>query len=235
MLEERISTQVSLLQFTDALFPIGGYAHSSGLEYYAESGLVRDASGVKEVLISHLQGRTGPSDAVAVALSVGLARQRDLERCLVLDWELDAQNHVAEFREASRQMGHQTARVAATLTNDPFVADYLEAVESVESTGTPGHHSVSFGITGGIIGWDPEQAAAAYLFSSASQFVSAATRLLPLGQMEAQRILWAVGPLIASLARETSGKNQGDIWSFSPGLEVAGMRHAKLRQRLFRS
>ncbi len=223
---------VSLLQFADALFPIGGHAHSFGLEYYVETGRVRDSHGVQEVLVSHLHGRSGPCDAVAVAVAGRLARQRDLEGCLALDRDMDVQNHVNESREASRQMGHQTARVAAALTNDPFMIAYLGAVESTE---TPGHHSVSFGMSGGVIGWDPEQAAAAFLFSTASQIVGAATRLVPLGQLDAQRILWAVGPLIASLARETLGKEQGDIWSFSPGLEVAGMRHAKLKQRLFRS
>ena len=94
---------------------------------------------------------------------------------------------------------------------------------------------MAFGISGGIIGWDAEQAASAFLFSTASQIVGAASRLMPLGQLDAQKVLWAVGPLIASLAHEAPGKESQDIWSFSPGLEVAGMRHARLEQRLFRS
>jgi len=149
-----------------------------------------------------------------------------------LDRDLDAMNHVSESREASRQMGHQTARVAAALTEDSFLSDYLAAVESGK---TPGHHPVAFGISGGIIGWDPEQAASAFLFSTASQIVGAATRLMPLGQLDAQKILWAVGPLITSLAHEALGKDTQGIWGFNPGLEVAGMRHARLEQRLFRS
>jgi urease accessory protein len=225
-------THVSLLQFADALFPIGGYAHSFGLEYYVETGRIKGPPEVQEFLLSHLHGRAGPCDAVAAAVAGRLARQRDLEGCMALDLDMDVRSHVNESREASRQMGHQTARVAAALTNDPFMTAYLESVESNE---TPGHHPVSFGISGGIIGWDPEQAAAAFLFSTASQIVGAATRLVPIGQLEAQKILWAVGPLIAGLARETLGKEQGEIWSFSPGLEVAGMRHARLDQRLFRS
>ncbi|MDA1128565.1 MAG: urease accessory protein UreF [Chloroflexi bacterium] len=223
---------VSLLQFADSLFPVGGQAHSFGLEYYVDTGLVVDAPGVQEVLISYLNGRAGPCDATAVAVAGRLAQQQDLEGCLELDRNVAAQNHVPESREASRQMGHQTARVAGALTNDPFIVAYLDAVESSE---TPGHHPVSFGLCGGIIGWDPEQASAAFLFSTASQIVGAATRLMPIGQLDAQQILWAVGPLIAKLAHETSDKNQGDIWSFSPGLEIAGMRHADLEQRLFRS
>ena len=227
-----MATHISLLQFADALFPIGGYAHSFGLEYFVETGQVRDPEGVQEVLVSYLHGRAGPCDAVAVAIAGRLAQGRDMDGCLGLDRELDAMNHVSESREASRQMGHQMARVAAALTEDSFLSDYLAAVESGK---TPGHHPVAFGISGGIIAWDPEQAASAFLFSTASQIVGAATRLMPLGQLDAQKILWAVGPLITSLAHEALGKDTQDIWGFSPGLEVAGMRHARLEQRLFRS
>ncbi len=223
---------VRLLQFSDSLLPIGGYAHSHGLEYYVETGRVVDSQGVQDVLTAYLRGRAGPCDAVVVTVAGRLAQRRDLESCLALDRDLDAQIHVSESRKASRQMGHQTARVAAELTNDPLIDGYLTAVESME---TPGHHSVAFGMSGGVIGWDPEQAASAFLFSTASQIVSAATRLMPLGQLDAQKILWAVGPLITGLARDSIGKEQSDIWSFSPGLDIAGMRHAKLEQRLFRS
>ena len=227
-----MATHASLLQFADALFPIGGYAHSYGLESLVESGQVANPGGVQDVLVSHLRGRSGPCDAVAVTVAHRSAQQRDLEECVALDRELHALNHVTESREASRQMGHQTARIAAALTDEPFVADYLKAVESSE---TPGHHPVAFGISGGVIGWDAKQAAAAFLYSTASQIVGAATRLMPLGQLEAQKILWAVGPVIDELAHDALDKKSQDMWSFNPGLEVAGMRHAGLEQRLFRS
>jgi len=35
---------LSLLQFADGLFPAGAYAHSFGLEYYVQSGEVKDAA-----------------------------------------------------------------------------------------------------------------------------------------------------------------------------------------------
>ena len=34
--------QFYLLQVNDALFPIGGYSHSQGLETYIQRGIVRD-------------------------------------------------------------------------------------------------------------------------------------------------------------------------------------------------
>ncbi|MBC8280384.1 MAG: hypothetical protein H8E48_06325 [Chloroflexi bacterium] len=231
-MESDVSNHLSLLQFADSLFPIGGQAHSFGLEYYVEKGLVTDADGVQEILVSHLRGRAGPCDAAAVLIAGRLAQQHDLTECFSLDRDMDAQNHVEESRNASHQMGHQTARLASALTKDPFIESYLAAVES---SSTPGNHSVTFGICGGIIGWDPEQMASAFLFSTASQMVGAATRLMPIGQLDAQKMLWAVGPLISELSAGAVGQSQKDIWSFSPGLEIAGMRHAGLEQRLFRS
>jgi urease accessory protein len=39
-----------LLQFSDGLFPIGGYAHSFGLETFVQNGRVCDAAGVEAFL-----------------------------------------------------------------------------------------------------------------------------------------------------------------------------------------
>jgi urease accessory protein len=93
---------------------------------------------------------------------------------------------------------------------------------------------VAFGLAGGALGWEPSAAAGAYLYSTASLLVGAALRLLPLGQLDGQRLLWGVGPLITKLAREAVAAD-GDLWSFAPGIEIAGMRHARLDGRLFRS
>ena len=41
---------------------------------------------------------------------------------------------------------------------------------------------------------------------------------------------------IARLARRTAAAaTADDMWSFTPGLEIAGVRHADLEGRLFRS
>ena len=129
-------------------------------------------------------------------------------------------------------MGRQAARVAAAVVDDRFV----EALARVVADGlTPGHHPVVFGAVTGRAGADPESAAAAYLYASVAQLTGAALRLLPLGQIEAQRALAAMRPRIRRLATEAAGAGADDMWSFTPGLEIAGWRHARLEARLFRS
>jgi urease accessory protein len=92
-----------------------------------------------------------------------------------------------------------------------------------------------FGLVGNRLGWPPEAAATAYLYSTTSMLVGAALRLLPLGQVDGQKVIWQTAPTIRRLAREAIDKDAGDLWSFIPAIEIAGMRHATLESRLFRS
>jgi urease accessory protein len=223
---------LSLLQFTDGLFPAGAYAHSFGLEYLVQSGEVADASGVEDFLRAYLEGSVAPTDAVAMLCAWRAAKDGDVATCFALDETLDALKTASELREASRQMGRQTLRVANHLPCHALLEDFSEAVSK---DATPGHHPVIFGMIGGVMAWPPKEMIGAYLYSTSAALIGAALRLLPLGQLAGQRILWNVQPLIAELAEEVQDKAPSDIWSFAPALEIASMRHALLDARLFRS
>jgi urease accessory protein len=223
---------LSLLQFTDGLFPAGAYAHSFGLESYVQAGAVRDAAGVEAFLVALLEGSSGPTDTVVALCAWRAARSDDLETCLCIDRTFEAMKPAAELRSASRQMGTQVLRIASRQVAHRFVADLFQAVER---GATPGHHPVAFGAVGSVLGWRREETAAAYLYSTSAAVVAAALRLLPLGQSTGQHLLWRVQPLIGRLAKEAEDKGPEDIWSFAPGLEIAAMRHATLDARLFRS
>jgi len=223
---------LTLWQFADGLFPAGGFAHSFGLETYAQQGRVRDRASLEAFVIAHLEGTAGPCDAVAAASATRLAVAGDAAGLLALDARLDAMKCVPEFRTASVQMGRQTLRVAAALDADRLLVDFERAVDDGR---TPGHHAVAFGMATGRGGADAERAAAAYLYSTCVLLVGAGLRLLPLGQLDGQRVLAAMRPRIARLAAAASAARPDDMWSFTPALEIAGLVHATLDMRLFRS
>jgi len=223
---------LSVLHFADTAFPTGGYAHSLGLESYCQAGLVADRAGLSAFLEAHLEGAAGPCDATAMVAALRASAAGDLDRCAELDAMLEAMKPVRELREASRQMGRQTLRVAAALTGDARLGSALEAVTRGEA---PGHHAVAFGMVGGVSGWEAREAARAFLYSGVSLLVGAALRLLRMGQLEGQQVLWALQPRIARLADEAAARGPEDIWSFTPGIDVQGMRHVGLEMRLFRS
>ncbi|MGD0906841.1 MAG: urease accessory protein UreF [Candidatus Acidiferrales bacterium] len=233
---------LSLLQFADGLFPAGAYAHSFGLETYTQSSSasgnscavqnVVDAAGVETFLRAYLEGSVAPTDAVAMLCARRAGKEGDLASYIALDEMLDAMKTASELRDASRQMGRQTLRVANHLPCHPLLTEFGQAVaEDI----TPGHHPVVFGMIGAVMKWPSAEMTSAYLYSTSSALVGAALRLLPLGQLAGQQILWNIRPLIARLAEETQGKAQEDMWSFAPALEIASMRHATLEARLFRS
>ena len=223
---------LALLQLADGLFPAGGFAHSLGLETYVQAGIVRDAAGLTAFLEAQLEGSAGPTDAVAVACAARFASAGDLEACLDLDARLDAMRWVPEFRTASLQMGRQTLRTAAVADGAPVLTALARAVADGRAAG---HHPAVFGVVLGSQGVDPEAAATAYLHTAAVLMVNAALRLLPLGQAEGQRVLAAARPRLARLAARAGAAHVEDLWSFAPGLEIAGLRHADLEARLFRS
>lgn len=230
---------LSILQFSDGLFPVGSYAHSFGLESYVAEGTIRDANGVESFLLSYLQGSMAPADVVAAlasrraALSEKAAR---MKQCVIIDQSLDAMKLASELRDASRQMGRQILRITANLgepfTSHGLTADLYHAVENEEA---PGHHAMAFGVAGAVLGWLETEMSYAYLYSTCAGLTAAALRLLSLGQLAGQRILWVLAPSIVRLAEEVRGKDLADIWSFAPGIEIAAMRHATLDARLFRS
>jgi len=223
---------LALLQLADGLFPAGSFAHSFGLETLVQEGRVKGRDDVEALVRTHLEGSAGPADAPAVALAVRAAERQDLAACIDLDERIDAMRAVPEFRAAGVQMGRATLRAARVFSGDAFVERLAAAVDG---GATPGQHPVVFGVVAGRAGAAPGEAALAYLHSTAALLVGAALRLLPLGQVEGQTTLARVRPLMARLAGEAVAAGPDDLWSFAPALEIAGVRHAALESRLFRS
>jgi urease accessory protein len=193
---------------------------------------VRDRADLEAFVRAHLEGGAGPCDAVAVAHAARRAAAGDVAGLVALDERLEAMKCVPEFRAASRQMGRQTLRVAAGLHGDPVLN---ELVRFVDEGLAPGHHAVAFGAALGRSDVDAGRAAAAYLYSTATLLVGAGLRLIALGQLDGQRVLAGLRPLVARLAADAATRSVDDMWSFNPGLELAGLRHAALDMRLFRS
>lgn len=223
---------ITLLQFADGLFPAGAYAHSLGLENYVARGAISDADGVERLLKAYLQGGAGPTDASAMVNALRATAACDLDECLKLDTIVDAMKSTAELRDASRQMGRQTARIADALIDNPILREFGLLASS---DSTPCHHCVVFGIAGGAQRWPLYDAAAAYLYSTSAAIVGAALRLLPLGQLKGQLIIRNLTPVIGALAHDALGRSADELEGFVPGLEISSMRHAAMEARLFRS
>ena len=219
------------LRFVDSFFPSGGYAFSSGLEAAVQGGAVRNAEDLSRYVVELLTIGIGERDAVAVGLAHDAYVFGSLEIAFKADRELDAMKLGRESRTASRQMGRQVIRLAANQqARHSLIEDYLAAVEAER---TPGHLAVSFGLTLAAAGWSKEDTIAAFLYQTATGFVAAAMKLMPVGQREGQRLLESWLEVIERVSQKAA--HQRVLQSWSPIQDIYAMRHSRLESRLFRS
>lgn len=218
-------------RFLDSFFPSGGYAFSSGLEAAVQGGLVRNSEDFSQFVIESLTSGMGEREAVAVGLSHDAFVSGILELAFKVDRELDAMKLGREARTASRQMGLQVIRVA-TGQNDRslLLDDFLSAVELEQ---TAGHLAVSLGLTLAAAGWSKKDTIAAFLYQTATGFIAAAMKLIPLGQREGQRLLGNWLEVVQRVSQNAA--HQRVLRSWSPVQDIYAMRHSRLESRLFRS
>ncbi len=218
------------LRFVDSFFPSGGYAFSSGLEAAVQAGAVKDTTQLAAYVEDLLHGGMGRREAVAACVASRAGASGNAADAIAVDRELDSMKLSRDGRLASRQMGRQVMKIAAEqLEGKAVLRNYLAAMECEKA---PGHLPVCLGLTLGACGWKAEEAVAAYLYQTAAGLVSAAMRLLPIGQREGQSLIEGWLPLIYRISREVTPV---PLSSWSPVQDIYGMRHGQLEWRLFRS
>ena len=71
--------QFYLLQVNDALFPIGGYSHSQGLETYIQRGIVHDVDTAREYITHKIKWNLAYTELLAARLAYEAAEKKDLK------------------------------------------------------------------------------------------------------------------------------------------------------------
>lgn len=208
-----------LLQLFDSAFPIGGFAHSSGLETYAQTGL--DKQGLFELLEGQLEVGFGRLDAAACLLAHGAD---DLEALEDLCLTLSAWKPVPGIRRTSLKLGKRLLTLAKRLY--PVETDF---------TLSEPHHAVVTGALGRRLGVAPRPLVLAFLHSSLTAQLAAATRAMSLSPETAQELLTALHPGVVRAADRVLEDPEANLFSATPALDVRAHQQAFLYTRLFQS
>lgn len=222
---------LGVLQFADSFFPSGATAFSWGLESLKQDGGVRDAGQVFELLRDQLTQRWAGFDRPLMHAASRAAQDGcDLYAVRRLDRLCEAMTLSHGLREAGRRLGFTQLRIHAELGSE-LAAGYLEDVRAGLA---PGHLPVMQGLlwtAGGFTGAQCDAMAASGLCTA---IVGAAIRLGLIGHLDAQRLLLRARPLIEQVVRGEPPAIEG-LWSGTPALDVAAMRHEARTARLFAS
>ncbi len=209
-------------------FPIGAFAYSHALEWAGEAGDVRDEATLDAWLDDILHDGFGRNDALLCCAAYRAAAAGDLAAVSDVNDLALALATSAEFRLETAQQGRSFLDAVASAWPRPEIA---RAAAALDEAALP----VSLGIAAAAHRLDLEDTVAAYLVALAQNLVSAALRLIPIGQSAGQRILARSVPRLARLAAECV---EGDLDSIGSGTlraDLGSLRHETQYTRLFRS
>jgi urease accessory protein len=221
---------VALLQLCDSLFPIGAFGYSDGLEAATSAGLVRTPGDLRSWLDVCLDQTIGRVDGPAVLQAWHSFTSRDWQTLGTLDEEITALRPSSAARRSSRAMGLRLITTWHALYPD----DGLDHVLDLARRGRLGPSlPVAFGCACASAGADPRDAAAAFAYTRLASTISAAMRLMPIGQTDAHAQL--AGVLRRVPAVVDAMETRRSVESFAPAMDIAMMSQQYLHSRLFRS
>ena len=225
------SQQLQLvLALADGRLPVGGHAHSSGLEISQHLDGTRDAEQVRQFLTGRLT-TTGATEANLIAAII--LRSADGEP----DWgeidrEIDARTPSAAQRATSRMLGRHWARAADRL-------GMSEATRSLRDTVEAPHQAAVFAALAHHLELDAHSAVSIHLHHLCAMITSAATRLSGLDPYVAQRIHLDLLERCAVIANRAVAVG-GEAWEAIPAVagpaaEIGASLHLDIDGRLFQS
>jgi len=215
-----------LYQLASAALPIGAFAYSQGLEQAVALGDVKCRDSAIAWISGMLQRSVLSLDVPILARLYRAFAQGDQAAARRWNDYLFASRGSAELRAEERQVGAALARLL-----------HKEGVEAAAAWLTHPRVTLATGFALAGVAWSAPlgHAALSYTFAWAEAQVGAATRLIPLGQSEAQRVLSSLIQRAASDVTLALVRQDHELYSSAPGQQLLSALHETQYSRLFRS
>ncbi|KPK32722.1 MAG: urease accessory protein UreF [Betaproteobacteria bacterium SG8_40] len=218
-----------LLRLASPALPVGAFSYSQGLEWAVESGQVKDEDSAHQWIGSVLDASMARFELPMLAAFFRAWRGADFERSVTLNGEYLASRETAELRAESMQMG---AALLTVLEHDgEHDANRIAPLARIDSPVFP--NSFAFAAAGWKL--TLRDTLASYAWSWLENQVTAAMKLVPLGQRAGQRLLSRLSVSCANAAETAIDLPLHDWSNFSPMFAIACSRHETQYTRLFRS
>jgi urease accessory protein len=219
-----------LMTWLSPAFPVGAFSYSSGIEWAVEAGDVTDAATLRGWLASMLADGPGFCDGVFLAHAHRAA------------WNAnhDALREVAELAAAfapSRERHLETTAQGRAFMDIARAAWNCDGLESLMAAVRGGAmvYPVAVGIVTAAHRVPLAGTMHGFLHAVTSNWISAAARLIPLGQTDSQRVLSALEPVVVATGGRALQASLDDAGGANFRADLASMRHETQYTRLFRS
>ncbi len=229
MAEDEAAALYRLMTWLSPSFPVGAFAYSSGIEWAVEAGDITDAASLRGWLAAMLTDGSGFCDAVFLAQGhraasepghAGLQEIAELAAALVPSRERQLE---------TTTQGRAFIEIARAAWNSPRLDAMIAACDG------PIVYPVAVGVVSAAHGIRLAPSLHAFLHAVLSNWISAGSRLIPLGQTDSQRVLADLEPVVAATAARADAASLDDLGSATFRADLASLRHETQYTRLFRS
>jgi urease accessory protein len=229
MTESEAAALYRLMTWLSPSFPVGGFAYSSGIEWAVEAGDIRDAASLQNWLAAMLADGGGFCDAVFLAQA-----HRATELCDDASLRETAELAAAFVPSRERQLETSAqGRAFIEIARHAWNCDGLEAM--IARCGGVIVYPVAVGIVSAAHAIRLAPTLHAFLHALTSNWISAGSRLIPLGQTDSQRVLASLEPVVSATAKRAIAATLEDLGSATFRADLASLRHETQYTRLFRS
>jgi urease accessory protein len=210
-----------LLSWLSPAFPTGAFAFSHGLEWAVEAGDVSSAARLRDWLADLLAHGAARSDAILLRLAHRAAG--DPPRLAGIAELAAAMAPARERQEETLAQGAAFLRAAR-----PWLGGAWDGPE-------PLAYPLAVGVTAARHGIGEEAACVGFLQAFTANLISAAVRLVPLGQSDGLAVQQSLEPVLLAIAEGTRAAGEEDLGGCAFRADLAAMRHETQYTRLFRS
>lgn len=218
-----------LLAWFSPGYPVGAYTYSHGLEQAVEAGTVCDAASAQAWIADIAEHGGGFADGVFLIGALRAAASGNEAELAELAEFAAAFVTTPELALESQAQG----RAFMSISQAAWPSGALERLSAVWDG------PVAFPVAAGCLcaghGVDEATAAVAYLHGMIANLVSAAVRLVPLGQTDGQRITAALEPLTGEIVTRARTTAWREVANPTFMVDIASMLHETQHTRLFRS
>jgi urease accessory protein len=219
-----------LLQAGDSFYPTGSYAHSFGLEGLVQQGVVRDRATLSAWLMQSAIPALRHTELPIAAHAARAFDEHDwtaIGELCVLSAALKTSR---EARAASEKIGRQRTELVAALHHSDLAAEFLRRAAAEQ---WPCAAAVAAALEGCAMGTPLHAMLAGVYYSNLASLLSAAMKLLRLGQNAAQSLLTECLATAPENIAAAAAMPRSEIGWFNPWLDIAAARHETADARMF--
>ncbi len=217
---------LKMLQICDSLFPIGAFTLSNGMETLVQKGNLQTADTLNIYTRNYL--KILPNNELGLAALA--ARASSDEEIISLDQRMSAARGPYELRMGSKRLCQRFLKTEEQIQVSEGLYRYSQLIREHHLTGCYG---IAVGIYIKDHGIDLERALVMYTYSLISAMVVGAVKLIPLSQMDGQRILNRLFPEMENAVKQAMLCTREDIGISGPGFDISSMEHETLYSRMY--